>query len=84
VSRDHHGPLQGDQQIHWRDEKGPSELFTPYVLDNLLFSLWGRDELEHMGAVLIAWSLTKCFNKAIIPLRDWEDINKVGYILYNL
>jgi hypothetical protein len=62
-------------------------LFTPYVLDNLPVNLWGRDVLEEWklySAVLIAWSLTKCFNKAIIPLRDWEDIDKAGYILYNL
>jgi hypothetical protein len=31
------------------------------------------------SAVLITWSLTKCFNKAIIPLEDWENINKATF-----
>jgi hypothetical protein len=47
-----HGPLQSSQQICWRDEEGQSGLFTPYVLDHLSVSLWGRDVLEGMGATL--------------------------------
>jgi hypothetical protein len=39
---------------------------------------------ELYSAVLMVWSLTKYFNKAIIPLGDWENINKAGYILYDL
>jgi hypothetical protein len=81
-----HGLLKRVQQICWRDEEGHSGLFAPYVLDNLLVNLWERDVWEGMGldsAVLIVWSLTKCFNKDIIPLQDWENINKASYILYS-
>jgi hypothetical protein len=46
-----HGPLQSAQQICWRDEEGHSGLFAPYVLDNLLVNLWGKDVLECMGTL---------------------------------
>jgi hypothetical protein len=81
------GTTQNAQQVCWRNEEGHSGLFVPYVLDNLLANVWGRDVLEGMelySAVLIVWSFTKCFKKAIIPLGDWENINKAGYILYSL
>jgi hypothetical protein len=39
---------------------------------------------ELYSAVLIECSLTKCFNKVVIPSGDWENINKAGYILYSL
>jgi hypothetical protein len=60
---------------------------SPYVLHNLPVNLQGRHLLECVelySEVLIVCSPTKRFNKAIIPLGDWEDINKVGCILYNL
>jgi hypothetical protein len=43
---------QSAQKIHWRDEEGQSELFTPYVLDNPQVNQWRRDVLEGMGAIL--------------------------------
>jgi hypothetical protein len=35
----------------WRDEEGHSRLFIPYVLDNLLVNLWGRDVLTDKGVI---------------------------------
>jgi hypothetical protein len=74
-------------QIHWRDEEGHSGLFTHYVLDNLLFNLWGRNVLEGVVTVLCSPNSMvsyQMFQQGYNPLRDWENINKAGYILYNL
>jgi hypothetical protein len=67
-----HDPLQSAQQICWRDEEGHSGLFTPYVLDNLLVNLWGRDELEGMGAILCSPNSVvshQMFQQGYNPLR---------------
>jgi hypothetical protein len=56
-------------------------------LDNLLVNLWGSDVLESMGAILCTPNSVvshQMFQQDIIPLGDWDNINKVGYILYNL
>jgi hypothetical protein len=67
-----------------RDTQG---FFTPCVLDNLLVNLWGRDVSECMDAILyspISLATHQMFQQGYNPLGDWENINKVGYILYNL
>jgi hypothetical protein len=45
-------PLKSAQQIHWNDEERHSGVFAPYVLDNLLVNLWGRDVLEGVGVIV--------------------------------
>jgi hypothetical protein len=69
-------PLQSARQIHWRDEEGDSGLFTPYVLDNLPVNLWGRDVLEHMGAILCSPNSVdshQMFQQVYNPLRRLEN-----------
>lgn len=45
-------PKQSSKLLTWRDEKGNSGQFQPYVLPNLPVTLWGRDLLSQMRLVL--------------------------------
>jgi dUTPase len=67
-----HGPLQGAQQIHWRDDEEHSGLFAPYVLDSLPVNLWGRDVLDGMGVILCSPNSVvsqQMFQQGYNPLR---------------